>query len=533
SATLWSLGVRRRQLVAMTIIRAAFIGLVAMAMAVVVAFFLSVLTPIGLARDLEPSPGLHADAVTLGVGAVLTVVLTLALIAVPAWLIARSVGSGARRRSLVRPSRVAATVSRAGGSIPAIVGVRMALERDRGREAVPVRTGVLGVVVGVVVLCAAVGFSASLHHLLESPRLIGYTWDAIVFVGEEDSLDVDAVAAEIEMISGVAGTTPGVFVFGPFFTDRPLLLGSHRRAVDLLVIGPGRVHPAVIDGRAPIGADEILLGPETLQEVGLEVGDTLTAFGQVGPDIRVEGEKSIVLNEPDVGKGTSARFRIVGSGVPPFGAGAGGADPRTESRLGRGAVMTVAGLQRLNPVARPNALYVRFTDRADRSSALAALRREARAGGIGEVSSDSVSTEEALDVEQIDEFPLVLAGLVAFVAACVLAHLLVTSTRARRRDFAVLRALGFRRRQVRGVITWQAVTIVAIALVVGMPLGVVLGRWGWQLYAGTINVVPEAAVSGLALVMTAIGAIAVANLVAALPARTAAHTRPAVVLRSE
>jgi len=51
--------------------------------------------------------------------------------------------------------------------------------------------------------------------------------------------------------------------------------------------------------------------------------------------------------------------------------------------------------------------------------------------------------------------------------------------------------------------------------------------------ADRLGVVPESGVPGIAVLLVIPAAIAVANLVAALPGRLAARTRPAQILRSE
>src|SRR5438876_7813401 len=68
--TLRALGMTRRQLVLLDFARAGAIGAAAAGLAVAVAFALSPLTPIGLAHDLEPSPGFAVDPLVLGLGGV-------------------------------------------------------------------------------------------------------------------------------------------------------------------------------------------------------------------------------------------------------------------------------------------------------------------------------------------------------------------------------------------------------------------------------------------------------------------------------
>ena len=60
-----------------------------------------------------------------------------------------------------------------------------------------------------------------------------------------------------------------------------------------------------------------------------------------------------------------------------------------------------------------------------------------------------------------------------------------------------------------------------------------LGRWTWRGFADDLGIDDIVTVPTLTLVVLAALAILRANLVAALPARTAARTRPAIVLRSE
>ena len=126
-----------------------------------------------------------------------------------------------------------------------------------------------------------------------------------------------------------------------------------------------------------------------------------------------------------------------------------------------------------------------------------------------------------------------LAGLLALLAASTLAHLLVTSVRRRRRDLAVLKTLGFVRRQVSAAVAWQATTVALVALAAGLPLGVALGRWTWTLLIDRIGLGAEPVTPWPALLAAALATVLAANLVAAWPGRMAARTRPAVALRSE
>ena len=128
---------------------------------------------------------------------------------------------------------------------------------------------------------------------------------------------------------------------------------------------------------------------------------------------------------------------------------------------------------------------------------------------------------------------MLLAALLGLLGAATLGHLLVTVLRRRRRDLGVLKTLGFVSGQVAATVAWQATTLAFLALLVGLPLGLVAGRWAWLLLNRDLHSLAGPVTPVLALLAAVPATVLVANLVAALPARAAAATRPAVVLRSE
>jgi len=74
---------------------------------------------------------------------------------------------------------------------------------------------------------------------------------------------------------------------------------------------------------------------------------------------------------------------------------------------------------------------------------------------------------------------------------------------------------------------------VSIGTVLGAPLGIVLGRFLWDLFANQIDAVPAPSVPVLAVVLVALGAVVGANGVAVFPGRLAARTPSGVLLRTE
>ena len=169
-----ALGMTDDQLVAVGVLRAAAIALPAAALAAAVAAALSPLSPIGLANELEPNPGFAFDPLSTVLGFVAVfVALTLA---------------GAYASSRATRERVLTTATITGRVPPAdalarwgfpatlVSGVRFALGRGKGATAVPVGTTVFAGVLAVSVVAIALTFTASLDHLLSTPRLYGQNW---------------------------------------------------------------------------------------------------------------------------------------------------------------------------------------------------------------------------------------------------------------------------------------------------------------------------------------------------------------------
>ena len=133
---------------------------------------------------------------------------------------------------------------------------------------------------------------------------------------------------------------------------------------------------------------------------------------------------------------------------------------------------------------------------------------------------------EIVNVSELRVAPLVLGGVLLASLALGLWLAVTLSVRDRRRELAVLRALGFAGRDVRRSVRWQGLTLVAVGLVVGIPLGIIGGRAAWRFFADQLGVIPRTSVplSWLALevLLTAVlGWFAVA-----LPARAAARVSP-------
>ena len=253
------------------------------------------------------------------------------------------------------------------------------------------------------------------------------------------------------------------------------------------------------------------LGSRTLERLDVGIGDEVTARSPTG---------------------TERELTVVGQAVfPGLGTYPGG--DRTE--LGAGVLTTVATLEDLGEGFGFPFLVLN-------------VRPEADAEDVGQGVLDRVGGEENVeltaetdpqrpgDVDSLADVtwvPALLAGILAFMAVVALAHALITSVRRRRREIAVSKALGFSRRRVGATVRWQAALTTLTATLVGVPLGVIAGRWAWIAVAEALGIPPEPSTPLLAVLLVVPAALLLALGLSWLPARRAARTPAAEVLRSE
>jgi ABC-type lipoprotein release transport system permease subunit len=491
--TVRALGASRGQLLAAAMLPIALVGAAGALAGAGIAVLASPLMPMGLALRAEPDPGFSVHLAGIALGTVATLVLVAGRVAVPGWRLA---GQRPYRPGATGPAGVGSTLAdtagRAGLPPSSVAGLRMALEQGRGPRAVPVRTSLVGITAGIIALTAAVTFGASLDRLLGTPRLYGWNFDA---VAGDWQLDDPATHRPPWLAAN-----PHVGAYSAVWFSDVRVDGTVVGAASFDTDG-GRVFPTLVEGREPTGPDEVVLGATTLRRLGLRLGQTVRVEAGRPAAMRVVGRSALVTTD----SGTS----------------------------GEGAILTIEGLRRLEPDRGTGygSFYVRYAPGADPEAAGNSLRR--LPSGTVQVVQLPRPTPEVENLGRVGSLPNVLAGLLALLAASALAHLLVTSVRRRRHDLAILKSLGFVRGQVSAAVAWQATTVAVLALAVGLPLGVALGRWTWSLLIDRIGLGAEPMTPGTALLAGVAGTILVANLVAAWPGRVAARTRPAVALRSE
>jgi len=455
---------RRAALVAWTFLPAAVVGAL---VAVAIAYVASPLFPTGVARRTGPDPGMHFDALVFLLGALLIVALIVAIAAVAAyrWKALSVVAEGPRASRMDRAAAVLPPSPR--------IGVRWAFPR-RGTVTGRGRTAIAGTVLAVAAVVATLTYWSGVDHLVTTPSAYGRGFDVDAGGGED-----------VGQVTQVRDTLLRNRAVGDVALAR--VLGSariERAAGDLYGFESVRGHigPTVLQGRAPVVRDEIMLGTKTAQALHKRVGQTVHLV--VGPGA------------------PSATLRIVGIGLLPTIEG---------DQFAKGGALTRRGLEAIAPGHGYVEAIYRLRPGVDRSRVLAALHRQ------GVVSTVATPPGGVRNLDLVRSYPLWLGGFLAALGLAAVLQALWVSARRRSHQVGVLRALGFTRGQVVGAGSTQGTVLWFVGALIGIPLGIAVGRAIWaasahQLGVGDGVAVPAGVVSavlvaGLALLVIS-GAVA-------------------------
>lgn len=493
------------------------------ALAVGVAVALSPLSPIGPVRAVYPYRGFALDRLASGVG---FVSLVLVLGAITLFLARRRSRrrDGARGLNATRESRVGRLAADAGLPVTAVVGIRFALESRGDRDVAPVRSALVGAVLAVAIVVSTLTFGSSLTTLAADPPLYGWNWNyALYSNGNGVPPQAVRLLRHDPYVAAWSGDN-----FGNALIDGvtvPVMLTTYRAAVS----------PPILAGHAITGPDQIVLGAATLRQLHKRVGQFVVGS--------YASKKDYPVYVPPT------KLRIVGTATLP----AIGGTLSLHVSMGVGAILPIS----VEPPAFRKFLHsryeafngstivlVRLRPGSPSQPALTSLRAVARSGTkyLDATPNGGGSSVSVLPVQfpaEIENYrtigvlPDLLALALALGAAAALGLALVASVHRRRRDLALLRTLGFTGRQLLSAVAWQASVAGAIGAVIGIPLGVIAGRWLWTLFANDINAVPRPTVPVVSVLIVALSALVLANAVAALPGRSAAKTSSAQVLRGE
>jgi hypothetical protein len=437
-----------------------------------------------------------------------------------------------------KPSAVGQAVISTGLPVAVALGASYALGPAPGRYRATARTSVVGSVVAVAAVVTAVVFGASLNGLVTHPSRYGWNWDVLVqSQGGYGSFLPDSVNAKTlgdgdGVIDHLMATQPGVRGWSTFgFTQVPidgqlvpvLGLATHGGAVEPPTVSG---HPLTstqaveLVGHPLRGPSQIELGSITLHQLGKRVGESV--FVGTGP--------------------TARRLTVVGTVTLP----SIGVQLSDHVSLGRGAMLAestllaIEDLSAVNPNAAeafsalPSTLAIDLDPGTPAGPVVHRIVAADPGGNPGAVYQvPRVLGAAIVNAGQMGDQPLALAAAVAVAVLVSLAATVVASARRRRRDLAVLKALGLTRRQMTGVLAWHAITLLVVALVLGLPIGIAAGRWTWAAFAASLGVGPVTAVPLVGLFLGFIALLAAGAALTAVPAAIAARVPTALALHHE
>jgi FtsX-like permease family len=371
-------------------------------------------------------------------------------------------------------------------------------------------------------------FGASLSTLVSHPALYGWNFDDVLYSTDgfgpiPAALTNRLLAADHDVIAQSGGYFANVEIDS---LTVPLIVTPSRASVA----------PPVLSGHGVDSAHDIVLGPQTLRSLHKRIGDhVVLSGGGIGPlTLRIAGTATLPTIGETLGEHASMSTGAVMSiaAVPP--AVADPAPPKYANLFGPNAVF-IRLRSGINPAAAKRRLerIVKAANALYRSPEAVQVFGQGGQGGLTVSLLPVERPAEITNYSSMGTTPSVLAGSLAAGVVVALALTLFASVRRRRRDLALLKTLGFTRRQLLAAVAWQATTVAIVGVVIGVPLGIALGRWLWVLFARNISAVPHATVSAATIAAVIGGALLLANLAAAFPARQAARTSTSWLLQAD
>ena len=385
------------------------------------------------------------------------------------------------------------------------LGTSMAFERGRGRSSVAVGPALVAATVGVLGVVGTLTVDHGIADALSHPERAGVTWDATILAQFDDYVAKGVRPEVLDRVGEAAGPGAAVSVM-----DRQVIdvagVGVPTFAVRPAAAGLGRpLALTVTSGRAPAVDGEAAIGPETARDLKAGVGDTVVV-GERRQSVRIVGEALFPSDvHAEFDEGLWVTPGTLDTAMPPL-------TPAEQFAGGRRVV-------------------VRFPEGTDTEVATAQMR-ETLGSAVQDVSPAEVPPD-LTNLRNVRVLPVLLSGFLAVLAIAAVSHVLVTSSRRRRHDFAVLRAIGLSRRGTRLVLNSQGTAIGVVGLLLGVPLGLAAGRTGWHWVAERVPLEDVAPLALLAVLVLVPLTVLVVNALAVWPGRHVGRLQPAEVLRAE
>jgi hypothetical protein len=279
-------------------------------------------------------------------------------------------------------------------------------------------------------------------------------------------------------------------------------LTVNGRPVFTQVFEPGAgIEIATDQGRSPVGPTEIALARHELDVLGVSVGDSV--------NVSFDGGRSKVAT-------------VVGRAIL--------AAPLYQSlRQGEGAAAPAALMLAVGQADATPSLLLRLHDRNQLDAPAHDMETKVGAN-FSFTRPDQGAVQSLSDFQTTTDAAMALLGVLAGAA---LLQLLIVTTRARRHEIAVLRALGLTRAQVLAIGATAGPVVAVLASAAACLVGVIGARFAWNAFAHYLFVVPDPSVPVGRISITLVSFVIVSAVAGTMAVWSGQRANPGELLRTE
>ncbi|MFE9973006.1 ABC transporter permease [Streptomyces hirsutus] len=377
---------------------------------------------------------------------------------------------------------------------------------------------VLAVMLGVAFVSGTLVFTNTISDALQKSSAKGFDHVDVAVTAQWKEAEGDKVGEPHELTSAmvedsarVPGAARAIGVVTGFtaMADRDgRLIGDGFQSQGGNYWGTEDPRYPLTEGRAPKGADEILIDAETAERTGYRVGDTV-------------------------------RMSVDGPVLEPVVTGVFTTDDGNVAAGGSLALFDTATAQKLfGKEGTFDEIAVKAKDGVSEAALQAELDKALPAGAVetttGTQLADDQASMIASSMSGLKQGLLVFAGIALFVGTFIIANTFTMLVAQRTRELALMRAVGASRRQVTRSVLFEAFVVGAVAAVVGLLTGIGIGA-GLRALMGTFEATvpagPLVVTPGTVAAAFAVGVL-ITMLAAWLPGRRAAKIPPVAAMSS-
>ncbi len=380
----------------------------------------------------------------------------------------------------------------------------------------------IAVVIGVALIAGTLIFSDTINKSFDEIGESSYQGVAAVVTPAETGAPTDDAGANVPTlprsmvdrvaaVDGVrdaAGQISGLAIV--FEQDGTTRIGGQGPPSLLISVAPeGYGAVSYPEGRAPRADGEVAFDEATAEKAGVEVGDTVAIQGE-GPrqEMRLVGLLELGGGETSFG-GATVAFTTVDEAAKLTG--------RTPEQY----------YSEVMALAEPGVTDEQLAERI-----------QAAIGDAGTVRTGTAQgAKQADDIKDAISFLptmlLIFAGIATFVGAFLIFNTFSITVAQRQREFALLRALGASRRQIRLLVSGEALAVGLVGAVLGMLAGFVVAPGLRAMIKAFGADMPATATvfAGRTLIVSLIVGVVVTMLASFLPVRRATRVAPVEALR--